>query len=276
MSTSTNVTNDKNNLSNPKKKMKTGGTTSEEIYDSDESTASESAEPQRELGGYISDEADDMAPPSRRNAIPPESPCPGCEPEMMGNQFAHMVPGGCLYSEEDETDDDEDNFREPDEADDMVPPSRRNAIPPGSPCPGREPDESISGILQEWALYGEDSQRYGWASSEPVHPEYIYRLSGEWKGWSNFLGIEDNASNSARDALENLAFTEWFKNCLNDAGMWREDQWPAGVFQRFCGGWGEIVSVGPTVLVVAIDGYAAAENALSLAAIHYRNPHLVL
>ena len=206
-----------------------------------------------------------------------DSPCPGCEPVMMGNQFAHMVPGGCLCSEEEENNEEENN-EEDDESDTPEQTSfsyreevngKTRRVLLDSDDNWCEQDDSISDILREWALYGNDSQE----SHIPIHPEYVYRFSGEWKGWSKFLGCEDSTENHTRDALENMAFAEWFKNRLNDAGMYREDNWPAGVFERKVHG--SIIGVEPTILVIALDGYDAAENALNLAAVHHRNPQLV-
>ena len=40
----------------------------------------------------------------------------------------------------------------------------------------------------------------------PLHPEFVYRRTGEWKGWSDFLGCEPSDENAAQDAIENKAW----------------------------------------------------------------------
>jgi hypothetical protein len=39
----------------------------------------------------------------------------------------------------------------------------------------------------------------------PLHPEFIYRKSGEWKGWNDYLNA-DSKANSRQDAFEELAY----------------------------------------------------------------------
>jgi|TARA_R110002020_G_C16268053_1_gene770913 hypothetical protein len=38
------------------------------------------------------------------------------------------------------------------------------------------------------------------------HPEFMYRKSGEWKGWSDFLGCPESANTNYRDTMETIAF----------------------------------------------------------------------
>jgi len=44
----------------------------------------------------------------------------------------------------------------------------------------------------------------------PQHPEYVYRLSGDWQGWNGFLGVDPGAPEYAHheriDAIEDRAF----------------------------------------------------------------------
>ena len=42
----------------------------------------------------------------------------------------------------------------------------------------------------------------------PLHPEFVYRESGEWKGWSNFLGTASK-ENDEQDEVEDVAWLEW-------------------------------------------------------------------
>lgn len=39
----------------------------------------------------------------------------------------------------------------------------------------------------------------------PVHPEFVYRETGEWQGWSDFLGHKSK-ENDNRDIVEDLAY----------------------------------------------------------------------
>jgi hypothetical protein len=56
-------------------------------------------------------------------------------------------------------------------------------------------------ILSSWLREGQDRIS---GTDMPKHPEFIYRLSGEWEGWSDFLGSDTD--HSARDKMENEAF----------------------------------------------------------------------
>ena len=44
----------------------------------------------------------------------------------------------------------------------------------------------------------------------PVHPEYLYRRSGTWQGWNDFLGVDKKDTNwkknIQRDKIENFAW----------------------------------------------------------------------
>ena len=48
----------------------------------------------------------------------------------------------------------------------------------------------------------------------PAQPSFVYRKTGEWKGWSDFLGIATTPENTKQDALEDEAF-ELYKSTLN-------------------------------------------------------------
>ena len=52
------------------------------------------------------------------------------------------------------------------------------------------------------------------AQNLPLHPEYLYRLSGEWTGWNAFLGVmpddDSYAENAYLDSIEDLAFARMF------------------------------------------------------------------
>lgn len=69
-------------------------------------------------------------------------------------------------------------------------------------------EDSILKKIGEWVSYGnetlDDPQGF------PRHPEYVYRLSREWKGWSHFLGVQQDApsyeENLQADTVEDQAF----------------------------------------------------------------------
>ena len=65
-------------------------------------------------------------------------------------------------------------------------------------------------ILNMWEEFGEES---GWFGNPdiPRHPEFIYRISGDWCGWSHFIGSPNSEENYTRDIVENLAW-EIFEN----------------------------------------------------------------
>ena len=66
--------------------------------------------------------------------------------------------------------------------------------------------EQINKIVDIWKTEGKKVMDNG----VPVHPEYMYRLSNEWKGWNDFLGtIYTNfnyAENEMKDELEDSAY----------------------------------------------------------------------
>lgn len=60
------------------------------------------------------------------------------------------------------------------------------------------------GIVRAWCTEGHEA-----TEGIPLHPEFIYRLTGGWQGWSDFLG--SNEDFTKRDALEDAAFVEWLE-----------------------------------------------------------------
>ena len=77
-------------------------------------------------------------------------------------------------------------------------------------------DEKIKNILNDWQAKGNDSNPENPAI--PLHPEFHYRLTGEWKGWNDFLGVPQCSSiykeNHTLDLMENKAW-ELYKRCIN-------------------------------------------------------------
>ena len=69
-------------------------------------------------------------------------------------------------------------------------------------------DQAIGNIIESWFAKG--TQAHSTHPHLPLHPEFIYRLSGEWRGWNDFLGIDtdDQEFDTHRriDEVEDRAF----------------------------------------------------------------------
>lgn len=82
-------------------------------------------------------------------------------------------------------------------------------------------EKKIEEILSEWRNHGEETLKQ--AVGMPRHPEYIYRLTGDWQGWNHMFGVlpEDVVNyrqNLEQDRLEDEAFRrlqaeKWKKMC---------------------------------------------------------------
>ena len=60
-------------------------------------------------------------------------------------------------------------------------------------------------IIQTWLKEGHD----GKPGELPAHPEFVYRLTDEWKGWNDFFGIpphQREKENLFQDIFEDCAF----------------------------------------------------------------------
>ena len=61
-------------------------------------------------------------------------------------------------------------------------------------------------IIQQWLEEGHDANEKGL----PAHPEFIYRLSGDWKGWNHLLAVspeqQEWEEHISRDRSEGCAF----------------------------------------------------------------------
>jgi hypothetical protein len=68
--------------------------------------------------------------------------------------------------------------------------------------------QRIEEIIQEWEKEGGDSHPE--EPRLPLHPEFFYRISGEWKGWNHFLNTPISShhyqENLAADEIENKAW----------------------------------------------------------------------
>jgi hypothetical protein len=64
-------------------------------------------------------------------------------------------------------------------------------------------NQQIETILASWINTGHEFKP---GSKLLKHPEYIYRKSGEWKGWNSFLNQSEGSvsfeSNKQQDQLE--------------------------------------------------------------------------
>jgi len=74
------------------------------------------------------------------------------------------------------------------------------------------PEHKITAIVQEWEASGNDS--HPTIADMPKHPEFVFRKSGDWKGWGEFLG-NHSESNKTWDLLEDKAFVLWKQKHLN-------------------------------------------------------------
>lgn len=66
--------------------------------------------------------------------------------------------------------------------------------------------EQLFDVIRMWAREGGKATDCGF----PWHPELYYRVTGDWKGWNNFLDVPESheayAENSVQDELEEDAF----------------------------------------------------------------------
>lgn len=67
-------------------------------------------------------------------------------------------------------------------------------------------DQAVSEIVKKWQVFGRDIN-----GDMPKHPEFIFRISGEWKGWNDLVGITDSNSdqykeNEIQDQIEDKAW----------------------------------------------------------------------
>lgn len=71
-------------------------------------------------------------------------------------------------------------------------------------------------IAQIWRHKGYQNLKNG----IPAHPEFVFRLSGEWQGWSDFLGTPKGTpqyeANAKVDDVESEAY-RLFQNCVHNA-----------------------------------------------------------
>mgnify|MGYP003335542737 CR=1 FL=1 len=52
--------------------------------------------------------------------------------------------------------------------------------------------KKVRSLVNEWLKEGEDEHPILLSRGihgVPLHPEFVYRKTGAWKGWNDFLGI---------------------------------------------------------------------------------------
>ncbi|GIC77151.1 hypothetical protein FMO003_25510 [Moritella sp. F3] len=67
-------------------------------------------------------------------------------------------------------------------------------------------DNKVQETLNNWRSSGQEFN-----GDLPKHPEFIFRISGEWKGWNDLVGITDSNSdqykeNEIQDQIEDKAW----------------------------------------------------------------------
>lgn len=72
--------------------------------------------------------------------------------------------------------------------------------------------EKILQIISQWREKGYES--VNGADDIPCHPEFVFRLSSQWRGWNDFLNIDESdewyEGYIVRDLIENCAFKQMF------------------------------------------------------------------
>lgn len=63
----------------------------------------------------------------------------------------------------------------------------------------------IKNIFNDWRKNGEKFNHAG----IPFHPEFIYRRTGEWRGWADFIGCKNSPALEKKDNLESKAFAQF-------------------------------------------------------------------
>ena len=70
--------------------------------------------------------------------------------------------------------------------------------------------KEINKIINEWKEEGHLSTK-----GIPLHPKFIYRNTGEWKGWADFLGKKETVEEVRLDSIENSAYELFINQSLN-------------------------------------------------------------
>jgi hypothetical protein len=66
----------------------------------------------------------------------------------------------------------------------------------------------IEQILENWKKHGHETR-----NGVPLHPEFVYRLEGKWKGWNHYRSLgsefEGIKVHNLNDKIEDEAFAKW-------------------------------------------------------------------
>ena len=84
--------------------------------------------------------------------------------------------------------------------------------------PKETPNNSaaVNDRLLEWLANGDEFACNG----VPAHPELVYRLTGEWRGWADFLGESASQPDcSDSDAVDEAAYHQFLTACSVVRGL---------------------------------------------------------
>ena len=73
--------------------------------------------------------------------------------------------------------------------------------------------KEIAEILIEWKENGNMTLKEN--KYIPMHPELVYRNTGEWKGWADFQGRTETEEDIKQDELEDEAYEVYIAQSLN-------------------------------------------------------------
>ena len=69
-----------------------------------------------------------------------------------------------------------------------------------------ESDTAVHELLVEWLRKGDEFGPNGMAA----HPELVFRLTGEWRGWASFVGESAAERDCADQDKPKLSIPDWF------------------------------------------------------------------
>lgn len=80
---------------------------------------------------------------------------------------------------------------------------------------------SVIRILQDWRTKGHSTGGSTAAANMPLHPEYVYRISGDWTSWNDLFSVpveetDSRAENDKADFLESIAWGA-LNQCLSNS-----------------------------------------------------------
>ena len=78
-----------------------------------------------------------------------------------------------------------------------------------TPNANTEKTKKVRDMIKLWKMEGDDEHPIPLSCGirgVPLHPEFVYRKNGMWKGWNDLLGANEQ-SNNERDSLEDVAWS---------------------------------------------------------------------